>query len=56
MTDRKAIFISGGGSGIGRAVAQRFAAAGWHVGIADISEDGMAGTRFLSVDNTKRTK
>jgi len=50
MTDRKAIFISGGGSGIGRAVAQRFAAAGWHVGIGDISEDGMAGTRALLGD------
>jgi NAD(P)-dependent dehydrogenase (short-subunit alcohol dehydrogenase family) len=43
----KAIFISGGGSGIGRAVAQRFAREGWLVGIGDISEEGMAGTRAL---------
>jgi NAD(P)-dependent dehydrogenase (short-subunit alcohol dehydrogenase family) len=47
MTSTKAIFITGGGSGIGRAVAIRFAAEGWFVGIGDISEDGMAGTRAL---------
>ena len=41
---RRAIFITGGGSGIGRAVAARFAAEGWFVGIADINEAGMAGT------------
>ncbi len=40
MTERKAIFITGGGSGIGRAVAQRFAREGWFVGIADINEAG----------------
>lgn len=43
----KAIFITGGGSGIGRAVAQRFAREGWFVGLGDISEDGMAGTCAL---------
>ncbi len=43
----KAIFITGGGSGIGRAVAQRFAREGWFVGLADISETGMAGTAAL---------
>ena len=31
---RKAIFITGGGSGIGRAVAQRFAREGWLIGLA----------------------
>ena len=41
---RKAIFITGGGSGIGRAVAQRFAREGWLVGLADINEAGMAET------------
>lgn len=40
----KAIFISGGGSGIGRAMAQYFAARGWFVGLGDISEEGMAQT------------
>jgi len=47
MTGTKAIFITGGGSGIGRAVAQKFAAMGWYVGLGDISEDGMSGTRAL---------
>lgn len=44
---RKAIFITGGGSGIGRAVAQKFAAEGWLVGLADVSEAGMAQTAAL---------
>ncbi len=47
MTDRKAIFITGGGSGIGRAVAQLFGARGWFVGLADIDEAGMAATEAL---------
>lgn len=41
---RKAIFITGGGSGIGRAVAVRFAQGGWFVALADINEAGMAET------------
>jgi NAD(P)-dependent dehydrogenase (short-subunit alcohol dehydrogenase family) len=44
---RKAIFITGGGSGIGRAIAQRFGREGWFVGLGDIDEDGMAGTEAL---------
>jgi NAD(P)-dependent dehydrogenase (short-subunit alcohol dehydrogenase family) len=44
---QKTIFITGGGSGIGRAVAQRFGREGWFVGLADINEDGMAGTAAL---------
>ncbi len=47
MTDRKAIFISGGGSGIGRATAQLFAARGWFVGLGDINAAGMAETAAL---------
>ncbi|OYW45066.1 MAG: short-chain dehydrogenase [Novosphingobium sp. 12-63-9] len=43
----KAIFITGGGSGIGRAVAQRFAREGWFVGLADVDEEGMAATATL---------
>lgn len=44
---QKTIFITGGGSGIGRAVAQRFGREGWFVGLADISVEGMAGTAAL---------
>ncbi len=44
---RKSIFITGGGSGIGRAVACKFAGEGWFVGLADVSESGMAETAAL---------
>ena len=47
MSVRKAIFISGGASGIGRAVAQRFAGEGWFVGLGDVDEAGMAETQGL---------
>jgi NAD(P)-dependent dehydrogenase (short-subunit alcohol dehydrogenase family) len=47
MADQRAIFITGGGSGIGRAIAQRFAAAGWAVGLGDVSEKGMEETAAL---------
>ena len=47
MTTRKTIFITGGGSGIGRAVAQKFAAEGWFVGLADIDEAAMRATAAL---------
>jgi NAD(P)-dependent dehydrogenase (short-subunit alcohol dehydrogenase family) len=43
----KAIFITGGGSGIGRATAQYFAAKGWFVGLADLNAAGMAETAAL---------
>lgn len=46
MTQR-CIFITGGASGIGRAVAQKFGGAGWFVGIADINESGMKETAAL---------
>jgi NAD(P)-dependent dehydrogenase (short-subunit alcohol dehydrogenase family) len=44
---RKAIFITGGGSGIGRATAQFFAAKGWFVGIVDVNATGLAETAAL---------
>jgi NAD(P)-dependent dehydrogenase (short-subunit alcohol dehydrogenase family) len=44
---RKAIFITGGGSGIGRAVAQFFAGKGWRVGLADINRLGLDETAAL---------
>ena len=47
MSAKKAIFISGGGSGIGRAIALRFAREGWFVGLGDIDSAGMAETARL---------
>ena len=47
MSERKAIFITGGGSGIGRAIALRFAAEGWFVGLGDIDQAGMDETLHL---------
>jgi NAD(P)-dependent dehydrogenase (short-subunit alcohol dehydrogenase family) len=44
MSDIKAIFITGGGSGIGRATARLFASRGWRVGVADVNEAGLAET------------
>jgi NAD(P)-dependent dehydrogenase (short-subunit alcohol dehydrogenase family) len=46
----QAIFISGGASGIGRAVALHFAARGWRVGLGDIDGAGMAQTLALMPD------
>jgi NAD(P)-dependent dehydrogenase (short-subunit alcohol dehydrogenase family) len=47
---RKSIFITGGASGIGRAIAVRFAADGWFVGLADLNVGGMAETQGLLPD------
>src|SRR3546814_5782947 len=42
---RKAIFITGGGSGIGLATARHFAGQGWFVGLADVNAQGIDETR-----------
>ena len=47
MSDRKAIFITGAASGIGRATATFFAEKGWQVGLADINEAGLAETAAM---------
>lgn len=47
MADRKCIFITGGASGIGRAVAVKFGAQGWFVALADIDEAGMRETAAM---------
>lgn len=44
---RRNIFITGGASGIGRAVARHFGDRGWFVSIADINEAGMQDTLGL---------
>ena len=44
MSTRKAIFVTGGASGIGREIALYFAGRGWYVGLGDIDEAGMCET------------
>src|SRR5690242_20753966 len=43
--ERKAIFITGGASGIGLATAKLFANRGWTVGIADVDAAALAAAR-----------
>lgn len=43
----KTIFITGGASGIGRAVAVKFGSQGWFVGLADVNEAGMHETAAM---------
>ena len=44
MSQRKAVFVTGAGSGIGRAIAQKYAREGWFVGLGDRSREGMEET------------
>lgn len=53
MSDTKAIFITGGASGIGRATARLFAGRGWRVGLADVNEAGLAETAALLGGETR---
>ncbi|WP_448662318.1 SDR family oxidoreductase [Sphingomonas sp. CJ20] len=47
MASEKAIFITGGGSGIGQAVAVYFAARGWRIGLADVNAGALAATQAM---------
>ena len=47
MSERRAIFITGGASGIGRAIALRFGREGWFVGLGDVDAQGMRDTEDL---------
>lgn len=47
MSERKAIFVTGGGSGIGRAIARYFGDKGWFVGLGDVDAQGMEDTLAL---------
>ncbi|WP_240957108.1 SDR family oxidoreductase [Pseudopontixanthobacter vadosimaris] len=47
MGERKAIFITGGGSGIGQAIAAYFGERGWFVGLGDVDAEGMRKTEAL---------
>ena len=44
MSEVRAIFITGGASGIGRAVGRLFASRGWRVGLADVNAALLADT------------
>jgi len=52
---RRSIFVTGGASGIGRAVAIFFAERGWFVGIADIDAAGMQETLAQAKDGCAST-
>ncbi len=52
---QQSIFITGGGSGIGRATAMLFARKGWRVGLADVNVAGLAETAALLPDGMVTT-
>jgi NAD(P)-dependent dehydrogenase (short-subunit alcohol dehydrogenase family) len=43
----KSIFVTGAGSGIGRATAQLFAERGWFVGLFDVNQEGLEETAAM---------
>lgn len=44
---QKSIFVTGAGSGIGRATAQLFASRGWFVGLFDVNQQGLDETAAM---------
>ena len=47
MSTRKSIFVTGGASGIGRAIAKLFGEKGWFVGLGDLDAAGMRVTEDM---------
>ena len=47
MRDRKILFVTGAGSGIGREVARYFTERGWFAGLTDVNEAGLAETAAM---------
>lgn len=47
MAVRRTIFVTGGGSATGRAIAQRFAREGWFVGLGGTDEEALEETEAL---------
>ena len=52
---QRAIFITGGGSGIGQATAKLFAARGWFVGLADVNTAGLSETAAMLPEGMSTT-
>ncbi len=55
MQKRKAIFITGAASGIGRATARLFARVGWYVGLADVQRQALEALSGLPEFSSSRT-
>ncbi|MBC7769387.1 MAG: SDR family oxidoreductase [Phycisphaerales bacterium] len=51
--NQKTIFVTGAGSGIGRATAQIFAERGWFVGLSDINPQGLEETAAMLPDGQR---
>jgi NAD(P)-dependent dehydrogenase (short-subunit alcohol dehydrogenase family) len=49
MSDTPVVLVSGAGGGIGTAVVQRFAAAGWRVACTDVNEAGLSSLQSAAI-------